>query len=158
MSSKLTSPGLNNVIINALGKYISDKESYEKDYVLIFDEMSIKPNLQYEKRSDSVVGFENFGSSGNSKFIANHVLVLMLRSLRKKIKLPIGYYFSHGSIKSELLKKILVEAIKSVHDVGIRIRAIICDQSGSNCGLFSLLNISISNPFFDVDGEKLRNL
>jgi len=54
--------------------------------ILVFDEMSVKNELEYNSKDDKVYGFEDFGEFGRVKAFANHALLLMLRGLNKSWK------------------------------------------------------------------------
>ena len=69
---------------------------------LLFDEMALDATLTYDKKSDSIFGFEK----KNLKF-ANHVLVFMLRGLRKKFKQPLHTTFVPVLQKLKILYVIL---------------------------------------------------
>ena len=99
ISSKLCNAGLDAEVIGALKKVL-EKTDKPKFYALIFDEMSIKPCLVYDKKKDFVIGFEDLGCDTRNSSIANQALVLMIRDLSSKKKLPIGFFFFktwHGS-------------------------------------------------------------
>ena len=68
----------------------------EKMCSLMLDEMSIKKGLKYDPSTDTVEGYEDFGTKGSSK-IASHALVFMLRGITSNWKQPISYYLSDVS-------------------------------------------------------------
>ena len=51
---------------------------------LMFDEMSLCSGLYYERHKQKVCGFEDLGPLGTTSNCANHVLVFMIRGMRKK--------------------------------------------------------------------------
>ncbi|XP_025152438.1 uncharacterized protein LOC112588104 isoform X2 [Harpegnathos saltator] len=69
----------------------------EKHAVLIIDEMSIKPGLQYDNSIVAVVGRPTMKLSGgfdSSHQKATHALVFMLYGISTKWKQTIGYEFT----------------------------------------------------------------
>jgi hypothetical protein len=58
----------------------------DKDHTsgLMFDKMSIRQQLQFNQKIDCIEGFEDLGSHGRTRSIANHALVFMLHGLHKK--------------------------------------------------------------------------
>ena len=60
------------------------------------DEMAIKESVSYNAERDSVEGFEDFGSLGHTKYIANHEMVFMVRGLLTTWKQPVVYFLSSG--------------------------------------------------------------
>ena len=159
MRSKFEKPGLNKSVLSIIAKKIQNKSDMYKNYILIFDEMSIKPYLIYDSRNDVVVGFEDFGGiKGRSKCVANQLLVLMIRSLCSNKKMPIGFYFTRNAIPSASLKDIIEEAISHLQECGINVCALVCDQGANNIRLFSLLGATSANPYFTKNDKKIYTI
>ena len=74
---------------------------------LVFDDMNIKHN----EKCNTVEGFEDFGFIGQTKYIANHAIVFVVRGLDSKWKQPLSYFLSSGPIKSTILKSLTKECI-----------------------------------------------
>ena len=72
-------PGFNNQVFEALQRKVDTMKSNDHQCVLIFDEMAIKTNLSYNRRGDCIEGFEDFGSLGQTQYIAHHALAFMVR-------------------------------------------------------------------------------
>jgi len=53
--------------------------------------------MSYNSERNEVEGFEDFGDVDQSKYLANHSVVLMLRGLACKWKQPIGYVLTSKS-------------------------------------------------------------
>ena len=155
MKSKCQKLDLNIKIILALGEQIAQKESKFKKYVLIFDEMSIKPQLCYYSKSDIIVGFEDLGGlMGCKQKIATQLLVLMVRNISGKKKMPIGF-FSRNAVASSYLQSIIEDAIDKLQEYGIDICDIACDKGANNIGLFSMLRSTVTEPHFIRNGKKI---
>lgn len=53
--------------------------------VILFDEMDIKENIQYDEHTDCIKGYEDFGENEDSRpLFANKALVFMAQGLRRK--------------------------------------------------------------------------
>ncbi|XP_035209311.1 uncharacterized protein LOC118183814 [Stegodyphus dumicola] len=154
VSSKLSYTGISADVIFALKQVLQNKEKHEKMFALIFDEISLKPSLVYDRQKDHVIGFEDFGGLRSDSF-ANHALVLMLRSLTSKKKVPLGFYFSSHAMNAERLRDIVMEALSKLSSANATVKALVCDQSGSNCRLFGLLGTESTKPFFYFNGQKV---
>jgi len=126
--------GINNHIINNLKHQAQKLNTLDRYCTLLFDEMALDATLTYDKKSDSIFGFEE----KNLKF-ANHVLVFMLRGLRKKFKQPIAYYFCSGTTKTEDLVCYIKEIISAVQTTGLKIKATVCDQGCTNQAAINIL-------------------
>lgn len=71
-------PGMNEYLFKVLASQVkSMKKNTGKYCILMFDEMSICPNLSYDQKRDIVLGFEDFGDR-RTQNIANHVQVYFL--------------------------------------------------------------------------------
>lgn len=89
-------PGINNIIFEKIKKTMNTKEVPDRLCSLIFDEMSINPQIFYAAHKDQLEGF----TSGNSKNVfADHVLVFMVKGIKNNFKQPIAYYFTNGLTK-----------------------------------------------------------
>jgi hypothetical protein len=74
--------GINNQIFSNLQAAVQQMEEKDRCCCLIFDEMALNPNLQYDQKNDCIVGFEDVGYEKRPKF-ADHATVFMVRGLRK---------------------------------------------------------------------------
>lgn len=101
----------------------------EKDklYVLMWDEMSLQANLQYDQSNDKIIGFEDWGHRRTS-LIADHVLVFMARGILNGWKIPLSYNFCNSQTKSAQLIRCLKEIVKELTRAGLTIVATVCDQ------------------------------
>jgi hypothetical protein len=68
--------------------------------------MSMRENLHYNQKFDCIEGFEDLGRQARTRKTANHALVFMVRDLRRKWKQPVAYYFSCGSTKAQMIKRL----------------------------------------------------
>lgn len=101
--------GINNQIFNVLKKTTSQQTPSEREYILMFDEMSIKKNLYYNRKEDLIEGFQDHAEQGRSSQVASYALVFMVAGLRKRVKQPVAYYFSAGSVTADRLAVLLKE-------------------------------------------------
>lgn len=77
---------------------------------VMFDEMSLSCGLQYTSGADVIDGFVDSGSYKNNN-LADHVLVFMVRGIKKKYKQPISYSFCQAATKQHDLVRQLKEVI-----------------------------------------------
>lgn len=123
------SAGINKIVYEKLRKTIANFSTEDKLCTVIFDEMSIMPQIHYESSKDVLKGFASNGTNQ----IANHALVFMVKGIRRPYKQPVAYYFTNSMKKFEL-KTILKEVIKNVQQTGLIVLATVCDQSMVNVG------------------------
>lgn len=103
--------GVNKNIFNILTKFVKRQKSSDNEYVLLFDEMSIKKNLNYNKKKDNIEGFQDHGLQGRSPELASNALVFMVTGLRKKVKQPLTFYLSSGYVTADRLAVLMKEVI-----------------------------------------------
>ena len=77
-------PGFNDAVFHDLQIKCNTVDDKDKCVALIFDEMSLKSSLVYNHGLDKIEGFEDFGELVTSQFVADHVLVFMVRGLLSK--------------------------------------------------------------------------
>ena len=83
--------------------------------------MSIKEGLLYNAGRDIIEGFEDFGHIGQTRYIANHAIVFMIRGLASKWKQPIGYFLSSGPIRAKTLQSLTRSCISKVTETGLNV-------------------------------------
>lgn len=126
---------------------VATMNDFEKDAVLIWDEMSIKSLLAYNKNTDELEGIVDHGDNNRSVNIANEALVILLQGINTRWVFPLSFYFSKDPTTSEELKRILDDAITKITKTGVKIRVGVSDQSVTNQGLFKLWQINECHPY-----------
>lgn len=123
---------------------------------LIFDEMSIRNFLSYNKHGDFIEGFEDLGVGGTSQYVANHALAFMVRGLSSKWKQCIGYFLSSGPVSGKNLQILIKEAIDKLSDIGLTVKVTICDQGSNNRNfVHTLEGVSVDKPYFEHNSKKV---
>ena len=107
-------PGFSENILTSLKEKLAVMPEGSHICALLFDEMAIKEQVQYNIERDEVEGFEDFGSQENTNLVANHAAVFMLRGLLTGWKQPIGYFLSSGPIGSDRLHSLLMQGLDKV--------------------------------------------
>ncbi|CAG4951436.1 unnamed protein product [Parnassius apollo] len=144
-----------------LAKVELGADTQDKLCTVIFDEMSITPEINYDSSKDELKGFASHGKN----LIANHALVFMIKGIRSQYKQPVAYYFTNSLNKFEL-KTIIKEVIKNVKKSGLIVLATVCDQSTVNVGAieeliketkanYSRKGNNVAHNFFEHNGKKL---
>jgi hypothetical protein len=130
--------GINDLYLHLLSQKLLEFK-YDKMCMLTFDGMSIAQALQYNIKSDSIIGFSDFGDARRTNTMANQIIVFMLRGLRRNWKQPIAFYLNKGNLSDCFLKKTILEIIKSCFEHGIIVKAITCDQETQHQKLYKKL-------------------
>ncbi|XP_026829887.1 uncharacterized protein LOC113563053 [Ooceraea biroi] len=124
-------PGLNTLILKHLENLAPKMSSKEKVCILMWDEISIQPKINYDARKDIICGYEDWGNNRTSK-VADHALVFMLHGLNSGWKMPVSYNFCHKQTNTAQLMRCVKEHIKKINNVRFRIVVTVCDQGSSN--------------------------
>lgn len=101
--------GINKPLFKIINKYLCNLQPVDNEFVLMFDEMSLKKHLQYNPRDDLIEGFQDHGVQGRSAQPVSYGLVFMVAGIRKRIKQPIAYYLSGSSVTADRLTALIKE-------------------------------------------------
>lgn len=137
--------GFTPVMFNILKLRVIGLPLCERQCALVFDEISLKSQLTYDKNLDHVIGYTNDG------MIATHALVFMIRGLCSKWKQAISFFFTRNTIASSKLSELVKECITRVHDIGLFVRCIVCDQGPTNVAAVKNLGSTVASPNFSID-------
>lgn len=150
------SAGINKHIFQHIDQCII---THNDRYVaLLFDEMDIKEQFVYDKKSDRILGYEDYGSHIEGRpTVANKALVFMVCGLGdKKLKQPVSYYFSHGGCNSDTMRAIIEEVLLACHTIGhLEVVTTICDMSTTNVKALTNLGATIETPYFMFHNKKI---
>lgn len=141
--------GINDQMFTTLRQHVDQLNERDKVCSLIFDEMSIREHLQYNRSTDRIDGYEDIGHKGRTRRIANHALVFMVRGLFRKWKQPVAYYFSHSSVRSEILVELIVNIIDACTGAGLYVAATVCDMGAANVKALKIMgSAKPDHPYF----------
>ena len=125
--------------------------TFEKDCIILWDEMRIKERITFNKSKDKLVGIVDHGKNARELASAKEALVVMVKGLNTNWAFPISFYFSSGSTKSSALNSIILENITSVEKLGLKVRVGMCDMGLTNQGVFRIHDISETKPFIETE-------
>ena len=147
-------------LIEAFRLKVNSMEEKNKLCVLLFDEMSLKQSLNYNVERDYIEGLEDFGDLIDSPKDkpASSATVFMARGLIGQWKQPFGYALTSSAIKHADLKVLLMEAIKTLKGVGLKVKAVVCDQGPNNQMVLKTLGVTPEQPFFHHEDDKITVL
>lgn len=147
-------PGFNKKIFSRLALKADTMLSSEKKCIILFDEMAIKRNLEYNKKLDIIEGFQDLGKFGRKPVPANQALAVMIRGIYSPWKLPIAYFVSEDGVTANNLKDILTETFRKVKESGFEPVGMTCDLSRRNKQFYDMLGVSVERPYFFLDNQK----
>ena len=90
-------PGINSDLFKLSKSKKESMSDFEKECVLMWDEMSIRPYLEYNQKEDYIEGFSDLGEYGRTGELANIALTFMLSGLSCNWKQAVYFSFSKGS-------------------------------------------------------------
>lgn len=150
--------GCHNNLSSKLAIKVHTMEEKEKICVLMFDEIALKKQLEFNEAQDFIEGYQDLASLGRTTKFANSALVFYIRGLLYSWKTPFCYYVSAGPVKSDLLKIIIIEVIKKLRHLTLNPLALVCDQASNNRRALSLLGATKVQPIINIDGHKVCTL
>ena len=117
----------------------------KRDCSLLFDAMSIKSNVFYNKSTGSYEGFISYGTdiiAFNEDTVATEALLFMLVGMRSNWKYPIGYVLIE-KISSENLTCLVSKALRLSNERNIKVRSVTCDGTSTNFSAMTSLGCKI---------------
>ena len=150
-------PGINDGLNEQLKIKLNSFTNYEKECVLMWDEMKIRPGFNYNLKDDFIEGFENLNIDENSidLKIATSVLVFMVGGLSHNWKQPFAYYPCNGTVMGPILKNLILSVVENLSEIGFKVRHMVCDLGKPNQKAVSLLGITSETPFITVHEQKI---
>lgn len=134
---------------------ISNMNKQEKKCAILLDEISIMRTIEYNKVLDEIEGFEDLGSLGRTNKLGSHALVVMVRGLYAKWKIPLCYFFTGSGVKGNNLVTIIEECVKQILSIGLLPTCIICDQGTQNRRMYTLLGGTEDKPWTTLCNKKI---
>ncbi|XP_065212352.1 uncharacterized protein LOC135839982 isoform X2 [Planococcus citri] len=115
---------------------------------LVIDEMSLTPNLRFDKHQMKIIGFTDLGEytpldQKNSE--GDHALVLLFQPFVGKWIQAVGAYLSKGCARADPLNHILLEAIALLEQSNFYVDAIVTDGANWNRGVWRLNGVDDEN-------------
>ncbi|CAI6374112.1 unnamed protein product [Macrosiphum euphorbiae] len=157
------STGIDQRMLNVLKINVQKLKPQHRFCSIVFDEVSINPNLNFNNSEGRIYGFEDNGSTQTQKF-ADHGLVFMVRGIVKNFKQPICYSFCKSTTNRYDLANQIREVVRAVHLTGLNIISSICDQGATNTAAINILmndtkarylrkNESFYGDFYEIECE-----
>lgn len=152
---KSLQPGFNLKLNQNLKKLTKKMKRKDRFAVLMFDEISIRRDLDFNEKLDLIDGFQHLSEEERKNLIGKSVCVFMLRGLFSNWKYVLNYFVTEKGMTGNTLKKIIQQNVKIIKELGLRTKALVCDQGGGNTKVFKLFGVTPEKPFTTIDGEKI---
>ena len=131
--------------------YIEEKVAEDQqDCVILIDAMSIRKQIQWDRRNNTFVGRVNYGriQAENLDSEATNALILMASGLQKPWFVPIAYFLTHG-VNEDILKQLTIEAINKLTEKGAEVQALVFDGASENLAMATKLGCNAK----ELDGS-----
>ena len=149
-------PGKNEQLSNQLKLKLQGKTDFEKEAILMWDEMSLKPGLEYNLKEDYIEGYHDLNGYGErEQKMAKSVLVFMVTGLTHDWKQPFMFFPTNGPVPGNILQTIVCDVLQLTEDIGFKVRHMVCDQGASNQKAIAMLKIDKNRPFFEFQSRKI---
>ncbi|CAH2083834.1 unnamed protein product [Euphydryas editha] len=146
---------LNEPMFKTLRKFVNTQKHCGNEYILMFDEMSMKKkNINYECKC-LAEGLQDHSTQGRSGLIASYALVFMIGGIRKKVKQLIAHYFSSGFATADRLAVLIKEVLHQFYKAGVNIAVTVCYMDGVNGRALSILGASTEHPYITMENRKI---
>ena len=86
---------------------------------------------------------------------ANQVMVVLMRGVRCNFKQVTGYFLSANAMNGDCLKNIVLQTVQKMQETGLIPKVIVTDLGSNNVLMHSLLRVSDSQPFIEVNTYKI---
>ena len=140
-------PGICTQIFDVLKKGVDENNRAYKYCTVIFDSMSIKKYIEWDAKSNSMVGVIDYGRGnleGDTLPMATEVLVVMAVGILGQWKAPLAYFFV-DKIKSHVQARLLQSILEHLTEINVEVVGLICDGSYANQQTLQLLGLRF-NP------------
>ncbi|CAG4923331.1 unnamed protein product [Colias eurytheme] len=150
--------GINKKIFEMLKKVSKNLKQKDNEFILSFDEISIRKHLLYNNKNDLIDGYQDHGLQGRSSQVACYALVFMLSGIRKQIKQPVAFYLSGSSVSADRLSVLIKEVLYHCFEVNINVSATVCDMDGVNRKALGTLGATPENPQIEIYNHNVVTL
>lgn len=125
-------PGFSNEAFTALRCKANEANQMGTEVLvcLIFDEMAIRKQEEYDYQADARTGFVTYGTEAGET-LAKEALVFLVAGINLKFKLPVGYFLVSGlkaNEKAALIQQVILLAGKS----GVKVVGLVYDGLVTN--------------------------
>lgn len=119
---------------------------------LVYDEMAIRKQEEYDQHTDMKIGFVNYGTDSvdlNNKTYAKESLVFLVTGINEKFKIPVAYFLTAGvnaTEKAALLQQVMLMIGKT----GAKVVGMSYDGLATNIAAAKELGADFKNdkPYF----------
>ncbi|KYN05094.1 hypothetical protein ALC62_04008 [Cyphomyrmex costatus] len=131
------SPGMLEDIFLILESRMNDMEEKSKLCCLVFDEMSIEPKIEYDRGSDSNIGYCTLPALPTE---ASKALLFLVAGICKRYKQVLAYHFTSASTDNVAAKNFILTLLEKCEASKLHVLVLVCDMG--NRGILNQLGFS----------------
>lgn len=156
MEGFCSKPGLSLQILNMMQEKLKSSSNSKYKYCsILIDEMSLKQHLNYNIKSDEIIGVSSFSTDNLPDSIATHCTTIMAQGLFVNWKQPVGFWFVRSVMKKEHSHDVIKNVLDSLYNHGFIVKVIISDQGSNFASLANFLGVTSQNPYFMHNDQKV---
>lgn len=151
-------PGINWKVLCSTLKTIQKLPHQEKFCTLVWDETHVRPHIQYSKKRDKFVGYQDLGEGNRAPGFVDTVLVFVARSLKstkKKWVYILGYHLSAGPVLGETIAEFVTFYHRLLAALGLTAVLSTCDGGSTNLKAYRILGGTALCPVISISGRKM---
>jgi len=139
--------GYSEFALTAIQEALKGKPLSDRLGSLIFDELCIAEDVDFNLQKLCVNGFVDYGEENvnigeNHPKVADHALLLVFRPYRSRWIQPIGLFATSGAAPGRVLHQLISKAIAVLETRNARVFSVVCDGAQSNKSMWGLFGIS----------------
>lgn len=127
-------PGISKTVFDKMKiKVAKMKKRSQKCCILLLSEMSLRPNLSFNKFEDLIEGIVDNGTDRKCE-VADHAQVWMLKSISVSDmwKQPVAFTYSKGTESTANTVTMFKNVVRKCQEIGLRVVACVTDLSANN--------------------------
>lgn len=129
--------GLDDEFFQAFERKLKTENTFEKQGILIFDEMSVRQSIELNVKNMKLAGIQDFGAQHNltSRTVerrADHALVFMFSSLAGNFNQTVAVYGAKGATGGTCLAQLIMQVIRKLEKIGALVHGVVCDGATTN--------------------------
>lgn len=124
---KLIEGVVNDSLLLFLRRRVESMTTLARHCLLVFDAMTIKSGLSYDRHHDCISGLTSDGYSYKGDCVATHAFVIMARGLSCKWKIVTGYIFIRNTLCPYEIHGIVHQSVCALENIGLKVHGCIMD-------------------------------
>lgn len=139
-------PGFTACSFQTLKRIVAENHDRNEETLvsLLIDEIAIRKHIEFT--GNRTWGYIDLGTDleDDTLACATEAFVIMVVSMKRRWKLPIGYFFIK-SLSASDKANIIHNSLRKLYDIGVKVTSLTCDGPSANFAMAKELGINYSN-------------